>query len=108
VQDKDNANLLVVGNNGGVYASLDGGKRWSPLQANMPAVPVHDLVIHPREGDVVVGTYGRGLWVANIWPLKELTPENMDKKSHFIAPQVTARPREGAFGNYRWYGDSYP
>ena len=107
VQDRENANLLVVGNDNGAFASLDGGKSWSRV-GDMPPAPVHDLVIHPREGDLVVGTYGRGLWVTNISSLKELEPEVLEKPAHLFAPRVSVRPREGVFGNYRWYGDRFP
>jgi hypothetical protein len=107
-QDRDNANLLVIGNDRGVYVSLDGGEKWTHLKGNMAPAPVHDLVIHPREGDVVAGTYGRGIWVTNISPLKELTPENLAKPAHLFAPLANLRPREGAFGNYRWLGDGFP
>jgi photosystem II stability/assembly factor-like uncharacterized protein len=108
VQDPDNANLLVVGNDLGVFASIDGGNTWSHLKGNMPAAPVHDLVIHPREADVVAGTYGRGVWITNIAPLKELNAETLEKPGHVFAPLVSIRPREGVFGNHRWFGDGFP
>jgi photosystem II stability/assembly factor-like uncharacterized protein len=107
-QDRDNPNLLVVGNDRGVYVTLDGGAKWTHLKGNMAPAPVHDLVIHPREGDVVVGTYGRGIWITNISPLKELTPETQAKPAHLFAPQANLRPREGVFGNHRWLGDGFP
>jgi len=53
VEDYKNPDLLFVGNDTGVFVSLDRGKRWTPLKGNMPTVPVHDLAIHPREGDLI-------------------------------------------------------
>jgi len=104
VQDRDNANLLVVGNDNGAFASIDGGQNWSRV-GDMPPAPVHDLVIHALEGDLVLGTYGRGLWVTNISALKELSSEVLAKPAHLFAPLANIRPREGVFGNHRWLGD---
>ncbi|MCR4397333.1 MAG: hypothetical protein NUW07_11475, partial [Candidatus Saccharicenans sp.] len=56
VQDGQNPDLLFAGTDNGLYVSFDQGKSWLPFQNNMPAVKVTDLVIHPREGDLVVGT----------------------------------------------------
>jgi hypothetical protein len=49
------------------------GGSWTRLKANLPTVAVHDLLIHPREGDLVLGTYGRGFWTGDITPLQQLT-----------------------------------
>jgi photosystem II stability/assembly factor-like uncharacterized protein len=58
-----NANLLFVGTERGVSVTLDGGAQWIDLNNNLPRVAVHDMVIHPRENDLVVGTHGRGIWI---------------------------------------------
>ena len=48
----------------GVYVGLNSGKKWSSLQSNLPAVvSVQDLFIHPRDRDLVIATYGRGVYV---------------------------------------------
>jgi hypothetical protein len=104
-EDQQNPNLLFVGNDMGVYVSLDGGKHWSALKGDMPLVAVYDLVVHPREGDLVVGTYGRGVWVTDITPLREMNEESLAGDAHFIAVRPRAWRREGALGNYRLYGD---
>ena len=59
-------NLLFAGTDFGVYVSLDGGKAWTKMKTNMPTQPVHDLKIHPREGDLIVATHGRGAYIADI------------------------------------------
>ena len=59
-QDRQNPRLLFVGNDKGVWVSIDDGARWVRMKGNMPNVPVHDLLVHPRERDLIVGTYGRG------------------------------------------------
>lgn len=104
-QDYVNPNLLFVGNDIGVYASIDGGGLWMALKGNMPTVPVHDLVIHPRDADLVAGTYGRGIWVTGIAPLRELNDAVAANEVHFFAVQPKAKRTEGALGGYRLYGD---
>ena len=107
VQDRKNANLLFVGTEQGVYVSIDGGKRWVPFKNNMPWVKITDLVIHPRENDLVVATYGRGLFVTNIMPLQELN-DNVFGQDVFlfeIKPQV--QRVTGGIGNYQLLGDSH-
>ncbi len=56
----------------------------------MPAIPVHDLVIHPRENDLVVGTHGRGFYIADISPLQELNADVLDQEVYFfhLEPKV--------------------
>jgi photosystem II stability/assembly factor-like uncharacterized protein len=72
VEDYKNPDLLFVGTEMAVYVSTDGGKRWICMKGNMPTNGVHDLLIHPREHDLVVGTHGRGIFITNIAPLQEL------------------------------------
>ncbi|MBX9781806.1 MAG: hypothetical protein K2X48_00795 [Chitinophagaceae bacterium] len=60
----DDANTLFCGTDFGVYMSKDGGKKWIAINGNMPAsVSVNDLFIHPRDKKLVIGTYGRGVYV---------------------------------------------
>jgi photosystem II stability/assembly factor-like uncharacterized protein len=108
VQDRKNANLLFAGTEQGVYLTIDGGKTWVPMKGNMPWVKVTDLVIHPRENDLVVGTYGRGLWIMNITPLQELNDKVLDQDVYLfdIKPQV--QRVTGGIGNYQLLGDSHP
>ncbi|HUL75568.1 MAG TPA: hypothetical protein VLT86_20815, partial [Vicinamibacterales bacterium] len=108
VQDRKNKNLLVVGNDIGVFVSIDAGASWSRLKANLPTVAVSDLLIHPREGDLVLGTYGRGFWTGDITPLQELTPEVLEQNVHMF--DIEPRPRYGFSGqgmNYHLFGDRY-
>ena len=73
-QDLKNKNLLFVGTEFGIYASLDGGQTWFSLKNNLPTVAVDDIAIHPRENDLIIGTHGRGIWILDdISPLQEMT-----------------------------------
>ena len=108
VQDRRNKDLLVVGNDVGVFVSLDGGGAWLQLKANLPTVAVHDLTIHPRENDLVLGTYGRAFWTGDLTPLQEISAAIMDKPAHLF--DVEARARYGFSGqgmNYHLFGDKY-
>ena len=108
VQDRKNRNLLVVGNDIGVFVSVDGGGRWSQLKANLPTVAVHDLTIHPRENDLVIGTYGRALWTGDITPLQELSAEMLDKPAHLFDIEPRARYGFSTQGmNYHLFGDKH-
>jgi hypothetical protein len=108
VQDRKNKNLLIVGNDMGVFVSIDLGGNWTRLKANLPTVAVHDLVIHPRENDLVLGTYGRGFWTGDISPLQDLTPETITQNVHLFDVEAKARYGFGGQGmNYHLFGDKY-
>lgn len=83
-EDQKNPNLLFVGTEFCVYISIDGGENWTKMKNNMPTQPVHDLLIHPRENDLVVATHGRGFFITDISPLQELTEEVLTKEIHLF------------------------
>jgi hypothetical protein len=62
-EDLKNRDLLFLGTEYGVFFSRDRGKAWSSLSLNLPTVPVHDLLIHPRDNDLIAATHGRGIWI---------------------------------------------
>src|SRR6185295_19493418 len=67
----DREGLLYAGTEFGMYVSFDNGKRWQPLQLNLPATPVTDLKIHKK--DLVLATQGRGFWIMDdLTPLHQL------------------------------------
>jgi len=77
-EDPINPNILYVGNDFGVYVSFNGGKKWHSLQANLPTTYVHDLVVHPRESLLIIGTHGRGAWAMDISMLQHLDEHMLD------------------------------
>src|ERR1700722_7707123 len=72
----------------------------------MPPAPVTDMVIHPREQDLVAGTYGRGVWVMDIAPIRELTEENL-KGVYLFTMNTKPIRRDAAQGNKRCSGDTF-
>ena len=72
-QDAIVEDLLFAGTDHGLYVSLNRGEDWFKWTHGLPPVPVHDLVLHPRDHDLVIATYGRGVYVLDdIRPLREL------------------------------------
>jgi photosystem II stability/assembly factor-like uncharacterized protein len=72
-EDPKNQNVLYVGTETGLFVSLDRGKSWKRLQANLPNVRVDEIAIHPRDNAMVVATHGRAIFVLdNLAPVQEL------------------------------------
>src|SRR5262249_18069321 len=72
-EDPRNRTLLYLGTEFALFFSLDGGKQWRRLLGGFPTVAVHDLVVHPRDRELVIATHGRGVYVLDVAPLQELT-----------------------------------
>ncbi|HUM79986.1 MAG TPA: hypothetical protein PK962_08420, partial [Candidatus Saccharicenans sp.] len=107
----ENPNLLFVGTEFAVYVSFDGGRNWTKLKNNMPTQPVHDLKIHPRENDLIVATHGRGIFIADIYPLREMNSQVVAKDIHLfeVEPKIKWQGRlnpEYAYNNFE--GQSEP
>jgi photosystem II stability/assembly factor-like uncharacterized protein len=77
-EDHKNPNLLFVGTELGVYVSVDAGQNWNKFMQNMPTNPAYDMVIHPRENELVVATHGRGIFIADITPLQGFSKRMLD------------------------------
>jgi len=81
-------NLLFLGTEFGVYFSRDAGASWSSLLLNMPTVSFHDLLIHPREHDLIAATHGRGLWIMDdITALRKATDSVLGQDAVLFEPE---------------------
>ncbi len=67
-RDKD---ILYVGTDLGVYTTLDRGERWISLCNGLPTTAVHDLTVHPRENELVIGTHGRSVYILDVNDIKK-------------------------------------
>ncbi len=76
-EDLAEPNLLFLGTEFGAFYSATQGVSWTQLKYNLPTVAVHDIVVHPREHDLVIGTHGRGIYIIDdITPLEKLGEAN--------------------------------
>ena len=73
VEDPKEPNLLFLGTDDGLYISIDKGDKWTKWVEGFPTVSVKDLIIHPREHDLIIGTFGRAAWVLDdIRPIRAI------------------------------------
>ena len=85
-----NADLLFVGTEFGVFYSPNGGNNWTQLKYNIPTVAVHDILVHPRENDLVIGTHGRGIYILDdITPLERFAETQSAALTLFPTKPVT-------------------
>lgn len=89
-QDPVEPNLWFLGTDFGLYFAIDGGKNWNKWTNDYPSVPTMDMKIHPRDGDLVIGTFGRAFWILDdIRPLRELAKTKgavLNKKLRLFEP----------------------
>jgi photosystem II stability/assembly factor-like uncharacterized protein len=102
-QDPVARNLLFLGTEFGLYASLDGGRAWMHLKKTVPTASVMDLVVHPRDHDLVIATHGRALFVLDdLRPLRALSEASLQAPLTVYpvgdAVQHWVKPEEGGFG----------
>ena len=98
-EDVKNPHLLFAGTESAAYASLDDGGHWVRLMNRMPTVPVGDLIVHPRDGDLIAATHGRSFWVMDISPLQELTPAVLSSDAHLFTVKPAVAFEYRAFTN---------
>jgi photosystem II stability/assembly factor-like uncharacterized protein len=87
VQDHDQPGLLFAGTEFGVHVTVDGGQRWVELTGGMPTIAARDLEIQRRENDLVVGTFGRGIYILDDYtPLREISEAKLDEQEAMLFP----------------------
>jgi hypothetical protein len=115
--DPEFPNLLFLGTDDGLYLSLNKGKNWMKYTNGFPTVSTKDLVIHPREKDLVIGTFGRAAWVLDdIRPLQQLSesPDVLQRElALFDAPTAYhaayQQPTGSRFGaDAMYHGENRP
>jgi photosystem II stability/assembly factor-like uncharacterized protein len=93
-EDPVRRGLLYLGTENGVYVSFDDGGNWQPLQMNLPHAPVYWLVVQEHFNDLVIATYGRGVWILDdVTPLRALTPDVLNADVHLFPPRPAYRFR---------------
>ncbi|MBE0668085.1 MAG: hypothetical protein IH593_10520, partial [Bacteroidales bacterium] len=110
VQDPVEPRLMFAGTEFGLYVSFSGGENWNKWTSGYPTVSTYDMVIHPREHDLVIGTFGRALCVLDdIRPLRRLAKEGVrlldSKLTAFDTPEAVMASTKNLPGYY-FYGDA--
>lgn len=111
VQDPVEPKLMFLGTEFGLYVSIDAGSTWTKWTNGYPSVPTMDLRIHPREHDLVIGTFGRSAWILDdIRPLREMAKQGSSIFGKplvaFTPPQAVMAASKNAPGYY-FTGDAY-
>jgi len=101
-EDPKAKHLLYLGTDTGAWASLDRGESWTPLTGGLPHVAVHDLAVQPREGDLVLGTHGRSVYVADAAPLRTLTDDVRKRDLEAFPVKSATWDRRRGYGEHPW------
>jgi photosystem II stability/assembly factor-like uncharacterized protein len=117
-EDTVNPNLLFAGTEFGLYFTIDGGHHWARLKGGLPTIPVRDIVIQPRENDLVIATFGRGFYVLDdITPLRQMKAESVDQAAAmypvrdalmYIERRPLGGPKKGFQGDAFYSADNPP
>jgi photosystem II stability/assembly factor-like uncharacterized protein len=113
-EDLVNPGLLFAGTELGLWISVDGGARWAQYKGgDFPNVAVRDLVVHPRENDLVIATHGRGIWIVDdITPLRTLSSDVLSQEAALIGGRPSPQRISGSAGwpegNATYFGPSRP
>jgi photosystem II stability/assembly factor-like uncharacterized protein len=87
-EDHIDPNLLFVGTEFGLHVSVDGGHKWLRLKGGLPTIAVRDLAVQRQESDLVVGTFGRGIYILDDYtPLRGLKAETLVRESLLFPPK---------------------
>ena len=88
-EDQRNADVLYIGTESGLWVSLNRGREWTKIRANLPTVPVYEITQHARDNAMILATHGRALWI-----LDDMTPFQQAAKAQaagdFVYPAKAA------------------
>ncbi|MCC7195807.1 MAG: hypothetical protein IT356_09655 [Gemmatimonadaceae bacterium] len=114
-EDPKNPDLLYVGTEFGLFISLNRGQSWEKFMNNYPTVRTDDILVHPRDGDLIVGTHGRSVLIADdITALQQLTPKVRNEDAHLfdirdaVAYVNDRTDNPQVAGQKRWEGENAP
>jgi photosystem II stability/assembly factor-like uncharacterized protein len=101
-EDPKNTNLLYAGTELGLFATYDGGRNWIDLGLkNLPRVAVHDIVVHPRENDLILATHGRSYWILDdATPIQQMNADlaNREVTLFDVRPAIRYTSRMTRYG----------
>ncbi len=110
-----NPDLLFAGTEYGAYMTFDRGANWTRIKNGLPTVPVDDILIHPRDNDLIFGTHGRSIWILDdINSLEGLNPKVLGSDLHLFDIslstmwRVTGRTTSASTGHKLFNGANPP
>jgi photosystem II stability/assembly factor-like uncharacterized protein len=111
-EDLENPEVLYLGTEFGAWVSLDRGRRWTEIGNNMPAVAIHEIAQHGTAGEIVAGSHGRGIWILDVAPLRQWTPEVESADAHLFDPHPVVlwggSIGRAFYGHKRFLGENPP
>jgi photosystem II stability/assembly factor-like uncharacterized protein len=106
VQDPEVASLLFLGTENGLYISFNYGDNWHKWTSKYPSVATQDLKIHPREHDLIIGTFGRAIYILDdIRPLRQYAKDKLYYDKKIVALDV---PEAWQHATMRPAGERFP
>ncbi len=114
-QDPRNEDLLYVGTEFAFYVSLNGGSEWHRFMNGLPTTRIDDVLVHPRDNDLVLATHGRSVLIMDdITSLQDLTQQALEAEVHLFQPRAAVQWKEdlalsrAVTGNKNWRGQAAP
>ncbi|MGQ0646703.1 MAG: WD40/YVTN/BNR-like repeat-containing protein [Gemmatimonadaceae bacterium] len=111
-EDPKNANVLYAGTETGLYVTVTGGNDWFRLGGNLPSVPVHEVIVHGRENDLIVATHARGIFILDDASAIQELAAAVTKPAHLFAMRTATRfatkMNKGSLGQSLFMGPNPP
>jgi photosystem II stability/assembly factor-like uncharacterized protein len=109
VQDHVNGNLLFAGAEFGLFVSVDGGSHWVEMKGGLPTIQVRDIAVQRRESDLVLGTYGRSVYILDDYsPLREITADSLSHDAELYPLRHAYEFNELAYPQSAWGNTTTP
>jgi hypothetical protein len=90
-EDPDNANVLYLATDYGIFVTIDQGKSWTKFSKSAPDMTIRDVAIQKRDREMAIGSYARGIYIADIGPFKEFKPEVFESAAYLFEPKATIK-----------------
>jgi photosystem II stability/assembly factor-like uncharacterized protein len=107
-EDIKNPDVLYLGTETGLFVTLDRGKSWVRIKANLPTVRIDEITIHPRDNAMILATHGRAIWILDhLEPIQEFgaTRTMTGDAKIFTLPSSATFRRPARDRNYEFWGD---
>ena len=110
-EDHRNPSVLYAGTEFGLFVSIDRGESWSRMRANLPTVPIYSIALHPRDNDLILGTFGRGVWILDDLGPVQQAAEALTQTTYLFDSRPArqfnpAHDRWWMWGDRRFWGEN--